>query len=48
MNVKKEKRDVICMLKITEKIHYLHNGKWQPLKELHKLVDDTANAKPGS
>lgn len=47
VNVKQEKRDVICMLKITEKIHYLNNGKWQPLKELRKLVGDIANAKTG-
>ena len=47
VRVKQEKRDVICMLKITEKIHYLHNGKWQPLKELRKLLGDIANAKTG-
>ena len=47
LRVKQEKRDVICMLKITEKIHYQHNGKWQPLQELRKLVDDVASAKTG-
>jgi hypothetical protein len=47
LKVKQEKRDVICMLKITEKIHYLHNGKWQPLQELRKRVGDVASAKTG-
>lgn len=47
IRVKQEKRDVICMLKITEKIHYLQDGKWQPLKELRKLACDIANAKTG-
>lgn len=47
LRVKQEKRDVICMLKITEKIHYLHNGKWQPLQELRKLAGDIANTKTG-
>jgi len=35
------------MLKITEKIHYQHNGKWQPLQELRKLVGDVASTKTG-
>lgn len=47
LRVKQEKRDVICMLKITQKIHYHHNGKWQPLQELRKLVGDIADAKTG-
>lgn len=47
VRVNKENREVICMVKITKNIHYLHNGKWQPLKELRKLVGDIANAKTG-
>lgn len=47
VKVKKLKRDVICMLKITEKIHYLYNGKWQPLQEIHKSAGDFANTKTG-
>jgi len=27
-------RHVICMLKNTTKIHYLHNGEWKPLKDI--------------
>jgi len=47
LRVKQEKRDVICMLKITKNIHYLHNGKWQPLQELRKLVGDIVSVKTG-
>ena len=47
LRVKHEKRDVICMLKITEKIHYLHNGKWQPVQEIRKLSGDNADIKTG-
>ena len=35
------------MLKITEKIHYHYDGKWQPLQELRKPAGDIANAKTG-
>ena len=47
LRVKQEERDVICMVKVTEKIHYRHNGKWQPIQELRKLVGDVASAKTG-
>lgn len=47
VKVHKEHRAPICMLKITEKIHYLYDGKWQHLKELRKTVGDIANTKGG-
>jgi len=46
IRVIKEKRDVICMVKKTENIHYWYDEKWQPLKEIRKKLGD--NAKYGN
>ena len=35
VRVKKEHRDVIGMVRQTEKIHYLYDGKWQDVKKLY-------------
>jgi hypothetical protein len=43
----KEKRDVICMLKKTENIHYLYEGKWQPLKEIRKKIENATKSPNG-
>lgn len=37
-NVVKRKLDVICMLKISSKIHYLYQGQWMNLKEIYKRM----------
>jgi hypothetical protein len=42
-SVVKRKLDVICMLKISSKIHYLYQGEWLNLKEIYKRI--TPNAK---
>ena len=41
-SVVKHKLDVICMLKISSKIHYLHQGEWMNLKEIYKRMTPTA------
>jgi hypothetical protein len=38
INVLKRKLDVICMLKISSKIHYQYNGEWMNLKEIYKRI----------
>ncbi len=38
VNVVKRKLDVICMLKISSKIHYLYQGEWMNLKEIYKRI----------
>ena len=38
VSVTKRKLDVICMLKISSKIHYLYQGEWMNLKEIHKRI----------
>jgi hypothetical protein len=38
VNVMKRKLDVICMLKISSKIHYLYQDKWMNLKEIYKTI----------
>ena len=43
ISVIKRKFDVICMLKINSKIHYLYQGEWMNLKEIYKRI--TPNAK---
>lgn len=34
-------RDVIGMVKITEKIHYLYNGKWQNIKSIYSSIEQS-------
>ena len=41
-SVVKRKIDVICMLKISSKIHYLYQGEWMNLKEIYKRMTPTA------
>lgn len=41
-SVVKRKLDVICMLKISSKIHYLYQGEWMNLKEIYKRMIPTA------
>jgi hypothetical protein len=43
VNVLKRKIDVICMLKISSKIHYFYNGEWLNLKDIYKTI--TPNSK---
>lgn len=38
VSVKGENRDVIGMIKITEKIHYFYNGVWQDVKSIYKNI----------
>lgn len=42
VNIVKRKLDVICMLKISSKIHYLYQGEWMNLKEIYKRITPTA------
>lgn len=42
IQVLKRKRDVICMLKISSKIHYFYQGEWMNLKEIYKRVTPIA------
>lgn len=41
-SITKRKLDVICMLKISSKIHYLYQGEWMNLKEIYKRLTPTA------
>ena len=44
-------RDVIGMVRITEKIHYRFNGKWRHIKDIYSQIDkckDTKNPVIGS
>jgi hypothetical protein len=45
VRVKKENREVIGMIKLTEKIHYLFDGKWQNVKEIYKRLDHQVDTK---
>ena len=38
IRVKKENRDVIGMVRISEKIHYFCNGKWQDIKSIYGSI----------
>ena len=42
-SVVKRNLDVICMLKISSKIHYFYQGEWMNLKEIYKSI--TPNTK---
>lgn len=41
VGVVKRKLNVICMLKISSKIHYLYQGEWMNLKEIYKRITPT-------
>lgn len=41
-SVVKRNIDVICMLKISSKIHYLYQGEWMNLKEIYKRMTPSA------
>jgi len=41
-NVVKRKIDVICMLKISSKIHYLYDGEWMNLKAIYTRLGQTS------
>jgi hypothetical protein len=45
VRVKKENRDVIGMIRITEKIHYQYQGQWQNVKDIYKKIKLASNAK---
>ena len=45
VRVKKEKREVIGMIKVTEKIHYLFDGEWQNVKEIYKKMNHQVDTK---
>jgi len=38
INVLKRKLNVICMLKITSKIHYFYQGEWMDIKHIYKRM----------
>jgi hypothetical protein len=38
VNVLKRKLNVICMLKISSKIHYFYDGEWMNLKTIHSKI----------
>lgn len=40
--VVKRDLDVICMLKLSSKIHYLYQGEWMNIKEIYKRMTPTA------
>lgn len=42
IRILQEKRDVICMVKKADNIHYWDSEKWQPLKEIRKKLGDAA------
>ena len=41
VSVVKRNLDVICMLKISSKIHYFYKGEWMDLKEIYKGITPT-------
>ncbi len=42
VSIVKRKLDVICMLKISSKIHYLYQGEWINLKDIYKRITPAA------
>jgi len=44
VRVKKEHRDVIGMVRLTDKIHYLYDGKWQDVKKLYARLTPRADS----
>jgi hypothetical protein len=45
VRVKKEHRDVIGMIRITEKIHYQYQGQWQNVKDIYHKIKSVSNSK---
>ncbi|WP_048894704.1 transposase [Tepidanaerobacter acetatoxydans] len=45
IRVKRENRDVIGMIRITEKIHYQYQGKWQNVKSIYQKIKKSSNTK---
>ncbi len=43
IRIKKENREVIGMIRVTEKIHYLFEGEWQDVREIYKKVNHQTN-----
>jgi hypothetical protein len=43
--VKRENRDVIGMIRITEKIHYQYQGKWQNVKDIYQKIKKSSVTK---
>ena len=41
-NVVKRRIDVICMLKISTKIHYLYEGEWMNLKSIYNKISHSS------
>jgi hypothetical protein len=42
ISIVKRKLDVICMLKLSTKVHYLYMGEWLNVKEIYKRITPTA------
>lgn len=45
IRIKKENRDVIGMIRITEKIHYQYQGKWQNVKSIYQKIKKSSDTK---
>ena len=45
IRIKKENRDVIGMVRITEKIHYQYQGKWQNVKSIYQKIKRPSDTK---
>jgi len=45
IRVKKENREVIGMVKVTEKIHYLFDGKWQDVRDIYSQIKHQTNSR---
>lgn len=45
IRIKREKRDVIGMIRITEKIHYQYQGQWQNVKDIYQKINRSSDSK---
>ncbi|HHV83334.1 MAG TPA: hypothetical protein GXX43_06700 [Tepidanaerobacter syntrophicus] len=45
IRVKRENCDVIGMIRITEKIHYQYQGKWQNVKSIYQKIKKSSDVK---
>ena len=45
IRVKHEKREVIGMIRLTEKVHYLYNGQWQNVKAIYQQLKGQSDSK---
>jgi hypothetical protein len=45
IRVKRENRDVIGMIRITEKIHYQYQSKWQDVKSIYQKIKKSSDKK---